>query len=242
MELLNSLLAAADGRLLVVLTGREGYWLRADWPVMVFDLAPLTGEQSDALIAALEPSVSTRSGSRCATAVTGCRSTSSTSSVKLVAGAESRVPEVLYEPLFAGLHHPHTDVVPVVEAAAVIGRAGDLPLLRAVVGGDAEDVDGVVAELVRVCVLERRGTDGWRFRHELFREVAAELAPPSRRRDLHSRAGRALVDAATSSNRTGVWSQATSSGHGTTTKPSRLTKRPRSTPDAAAQCTKRSPA
>ncbi len=92
--------------------------------------------------------------------------------------------------------HPHADVVPVVEAAAVIGRAGDLPLLRSVVGRDAKDVDDVVTELVRARVLERRGTDGWRFRHELLREVAAELAPPSLRRDLHARAARALVDAA----------------------------------------------
>ena len=83
-----------------------------------------------------------------------------------------------------------------VEAAAVIGRAGDLPLLRSVVGRDAKDVDGVVTELVRARVLERRGTDGWRFRHELLREVAAELAPPSLGRDLHARAARALVDAA----------------------------------------------
>ena len=106
------------------------------------------------------------------------------------------VPEPLYDPLFARLHHPHADVVPVVEAAAVIGRAGDLPLLRSVVGRDAKDVDGVVTELVRARVLERRGTDGWRFRHELLREVAAELAPPSLRLDLHARAAHALVDAA----------------------------------------------
>ena len=32
LELLNSLLTGADGRLLVVLTGREGDWLRTDWP------------------------------------------------------------------------------------------------------------------------------------------------------------------------------------------------------------------
>ena len=50
LELLNSLLAAADGRLLMVLTGREGDWLRTDWPVTLFDLAPLSDEQSDALI------------------------------------------------------------------------------------------------------------------------------------------------------------------------------------------------
>jgi tetratricopeptide (TPR) repeat protein len=111
-------------------------------------------------------------------------------------GAEFGVPEALYEPLFATLHHPRADVVPVVEAAAVIGRAGDLPLLRSVVGRDAKDVDYVVNELVGARVLERRGTDGWRFRHELLREVAAELPPPSLSRDLHARAARALVDAA----------------------------------------------
>ena len=86
--------------------------------------------------------------------------------------------------------------MPVVEAAAVIGRAGDLSLLRSVVGRDAKDVDGVVTELVRARVLERSGTDVWRFRHELLREVAAELAPPSLRRTLHARAANALVDAA----------------------------------------------
>jgi tetratricopeptide (TPR) repeat protein len=69
-------------------------------------------------------------------------------------------------------------------------------LLRWVVGRDVENVDDVVAELVRARVLERRGSDGWRFRHELLREVAVELAPPSLRRDLHARAARALIDAA----------------------------------------------
>ena len=57
LELLNSLLTGADGRLLVVLTGREGDWLRTDWPVTLFELSPLTDEQSDALINALDPSV-----------------------------------------------------------------------------------------------------------------------------------------------------------------------------------------
>ena len=106
------------------------------------------------------------------------------------------MPEALYESLFARLHRPHADVVPVVEAAAVIGRAGDLALLRSVVGPNANNVDEVVTELVRARVLERRGDDRWRFRHELFREVAAELAPPSLARDLHARAARTLVDAA----------------------------------------------
>lgn len=36
-------------------------------------------------------------------------------------------------------------------------------------------------------------TDGWRFRHELLREVAAELAPPSVRRALHAKVADALT-------------------------------------------------
>jgi class 3 adenylate cyclase/tetratricopeptide (TPR) repeat protein len=198
LELLNSLLATAGGRLLVVLTGRDGDWLRTDWPVTCFDVAPLTDEQSDALISALHPSMT--DGAQRA-AIRG-RCDGVPFYIEHVvgeldsAGAESRVPEALYEPLLAGLYHSHADVVPVVEAAAVIGRAGDLPLLRAVVGRDAKDVDDVVNELVQARVLERRGTDGWRFRHELLREVAVELAPPSLRRDMHARAAGALVDAA----------------------------------------------
>jgi class 3 adenylate cyclase/tetratricopeptide (TPR) repeat protein len=197
LELLNSLLTGAHGRLLVVLTGREGNWLRTDWPVTLFELSPLTDEQSDALINALDPSVTDPQRAAVRNRCDGVPFYIEHVVGELEAiGADFGVPEALYEPLFATLHHPHPDVVPVIEAAAVIGRAGDLPLLRAVVGHDAKDVDYVVTELVGARVLERRGTDGWRFRHELLREVAAELAPPSRSRDLHARAARALVVAA----------------------------------------------
>jgi class 3 adenylate cyclase/tetratricopeptide (TPR) repeat protein len=196
MELLNSLLTGADGRLLVVVTGREGDWLRTDWPVTLFELSPLTDEQSDALINALGPAVTEDQRAAVRNRCDGVPFYIEHVVGELdAAGAESGVPEALYEPLFARLHHPHADVVPVVEAAAVIGRGGDLPLLRSVVGRDAKDVDGVVTELVRVRVLERRGTHGWRFRHELLREVATELAPPSLHRKLHARAAHALVDA-----------------------------------------------
>jgi class 3 adenylate cyclase/tetratricopeptide (TPR) repeat protein len=197
IELLNSLLTGAAGRLLAVLTGREGDWLRTDWPVTLFDLAPLTDEQSDALIKALDPSVTDAQRVAVRNRCDGVPFYIEHVVGELdAAGAESGVPEALYEPLFARLQHPHADVVPVVEAAAVIGRTGDLPLLRSVVGRDAKDVDGVVTELVRARVLERRRTHSWRFRHELLREVAAELAPPSLRCDLHARTAHALVNAA----------------------------------------------
>ncbi|WP_077077852.1 ATP-binding protein [Mycobacterium numidiamassiliense] len=197
LELLNALLTSADGRLLVVATGREGDWLQNDWPVTLFDLSPLSDKESDALINALDPSVTDAQRAEVLNRCDGVPFYIEHVVGELDgAGPAARVPEALYEPLFARLHHPHTDVVPVVEAAAVIGRAGDLALLRSVVGPNANNVDDVVAELVQARVLERRGDDGWRFRHELLREVAAELAPPSLGRDLHARAAHALVEVA----------------------------------------------
>jgi class 3 adenylate cyclase/tetratricopeptide (TPR) repeat protein len=194
-ELVNSILTAANGWLLVVLTGREGDWLRTEWPVTLFELPPLTDEESDALITALDPTVTDAKRIAVRSRSDGVPFYIEHVLGELdVAGPESRVPEALYEPLFATLDHANADVVPVVEAAAVIGRAGDLPLLRSVVGHSPTDVDDIVTELVRARVLERNGTDGWRFRHELLREVAAELAPPSVRRDLHARAAHAMVD------------------------------------------------
>ncbi len=197
MELLDSVLTATDGQLLVVLTGREGErpWLRTDWPVTLFELTPLTDEESDALIEALDPTVIDAQRAAVRSRCDGVPFYIEHVVAGLdAAGGEAQVPEALYEPLFARLH-TRTDVVPVVEAAAVIGRSGDLALLRSVAGGEA-DVDGVVTELVLARVLEPRGTDGWRWRHELLREVAAELAPPSLRRELHARAALALVEAA----------------------------------------------
>jgi hypothetical protein len=51
----------------------------------------------------------------------------------------------------------------------------------------------VIDDLEDALVLEPWGTDSWRFRHELLREVAAELAPPSVRRGLHAKLADALV-------------------------------------------------
>ena len=196
LELLNSILTAANGRLMVVVTGREDGWLQTDWPAMLFELTPLTGEQSDALIEALDPTVTEAQRAAVRDRCDGVPFYIEHVVAGLdVARHELEVPEALYEPLFARLHS-RTDVVPVVEAAAVIGRGGDLALLRSVVGPVATDVDDIITELVRARVLELKGVDGWRFRHELLREVATELAPPSLRRELHARAARALVDAA----------------------------------------------
>ena len=197
MELADALLQAADGRLLVVFTGRDGPWLRSGWPVKTFELAPLSDDESDALIDALKPAAT--AAQRTAVRI---RCDGVPFYIEHVVAAlddianDEQVPEALYAPLFARLH-ARTDVLPVVQAAAVIGRSGDVGLLRTVVEGvqRGADVDSVVAELVSAGVFEST-YDGWRFRHELFREVAAELAPPSRHRELHARAAVALVEAA----------------------------------------------
>ena len=158
---------------------------------------PLSDDESDALIDALKPAAT--AAQRTAVRI---RCDGVPFYIEHVVAAlddianDEQVPEALYAPLFARLH-ARTDVLPVVQAAAVIGRSGDVGLLRTVVEGvqRGADVDSVVAELVSAGVFEST-YDGWRFRHELFREVAAELAPPSRHRELHARAAVALVEAA----------------------------------------------
>src|SRR5262249_18356948 len=104
---------------------------------------------------------------------------------------QTGVPEMLYEPLFARLR-AGPKVVPVVEAAAVIGRQIDRDLLGSVVDLSDDDVDHIIGELEDALVLEPWGTGTWRFRHELLREVAAELAPPSLCRALHAKVADAL--------------------------------------------------
>jgi class 3 adenylate cyclase len=190
LEVLGSLLKAGSGRLLVVLTGRPGGWLPDAWPVKVVDLNPLTDEQTDQLIAALKPGLA--EGDRAAVAR---RCDGMPFYIEQVVNGlgETGVPEALYEPLFARLR-ASANVVPVVEAAAVIGRQVDRGLLRSVVDLAEDDFDDAIDELENALVLEPWGTDGWRFRHELLREVAAELAPPSVRRGLHAKVADALVE------------------------------------------------
>ncbi|MGV0794761.1 ATP-binding protein [Mycolicibacterium sp. XJ1819] len=191
IDVLERMLTATEPPLLVVLTGRGQEWLKTEWPVPVFELAPLSEAEADALIEALDPSVTDAQRTAVRRRCDGVPFYIEHVVAALDAAGEKHVPEALQEPLLARLR-TRADVVPVVEAAAVIGRSGDIALLRSVAGGGA-DVDAVVAELVKARVFEPRGADGWRFRHELLREVAAELAPPSLQRGLHLRAARSLA-------------------------------------------------
>ncbi len=197
LEVLGSLLTVAQGRLLVVIAGRAGGWLPGGWPVKVFELTPLTDEQADELITALDPSLTPEDRAvvraRCdgiplyiEQLVKGVREKPADGS------AETRVPDALYEPLVARLHGG-ANLMRVVEVASVIGRDVDRALLCSVVGLGGDEVDDVIDELEDALVLEPWGTDGWRFRHELLREVATEVAPPSVRRGLHAKVANALV-------------------------------------------------
>ncbi|HYZ69527.1 MAG TPA: cyclase, partial [Mycobacterium sp.] len=158
------------------------------WPVEVLDLEPLSDDEADALIAALKPGLSSDERS----AVIGRCDGVPFYIEQVVQGvSESGVPDALYDPLFARLRGG-AHVGPVVEAAAVIGRHVERPLLCSVVELDDEQVDRVIDELEDALVFEPWGPDVWRFRHELLREVASELAPPSVRRGLHGRVADAL--------------------------------------------------
>lgn len=188
LEVLGGLLDAAGGRLLLVVTGRDKGWLPDSWRATVYDLEPLTEQESDELIVALNPGLTPQER---ATVQSRCDGVPFYIEQVVSGITEVGVPEALYEPLFARLR-ASAEVVPVVEAAAVIGRYIDTGLLRTVVDMDADDLQRVIDELADAQVLERWSTDGWRFRHELLREVATELAPPSVRRTLHARVGDAL--------------------------------------------------
>jgi class 3 adenylate cyclase len=190
-EVLGALLGTSEGKLLVVMTGRRGDWLPKAWPHTAFDLAPLTDDDAAALIVALGPGLS---ADERATVAARCDGVPFYIEQVVSGVSQAGVPETLYEPLFARLR-ASPKVVPIVEAAAIIGRQVDRRLLCSVVDLSDATVDEVVVELEDALVLEPLGSDGWRFRHELLREVAAELAPPTVRRELHAKVADVLISA-----------------------------------------------
>jgi class 3 adenylate cyclase/tetratricopeptide (TPR) repeat protein len=194
MELVGSMLDAGGGRLLLVLTGRDRNRLPQGWQVEPLDLAPLTDEQTDELIGALDATVDDEERAEVRHRCDGVPFfiEQVVAGLHVASSAGSGVPDALYEPLFARLRAGN-NVVPVVEAAAVIGRHIDRSLLLGVVDQGEGELDEVIEQLEEARVLERSGSETWRFRHELLREVAAELAPPTVRRGLHAQVADALV-------------------------------------------------
>lgn len=191
IQILGAVLGAARGTLLVVITGRPGAWLPDGWPVKVIKLSALSDEEADALIASLNPVLTHDDRAAVRVRCDGVPFYIE----QVVAGLDGpAVPDALYEPLFARLR-ASANAVPVVQAAGIIGRYIDRGLLGTVCTMREADVDAVIDDLEDALVLERWGPDGWRFRHELLREVAVELAPPTVRRRLHGKVADALVGA-----------------------------------------------
>jgi class 3 adenylate cyclase len=98
------------------------------------------------------------------------------------------VPTVLYEPLVARLYATPA-ALPVAATVAAAGPEVDRWLLAATLSIPARELDSSLRALVDARVLERieGPSTRYHFRHELLREVAYELQPPSWRRKVHSR-------------------------------------------------------
>ncbi|MGV0851721.1 ATP-binding protein [Mycolicibacterium phlei] len=201
VELLQTLLTGADGRLMLAITGRE----LPELPnTTVFEISPLDGADADRLVQALHPGL--RSEARVAVhrrcdgiplyieeVVARLREDPADPDDPAAAG---QVPDTLYEILFARLRSGR-DTLEVVEAAALIGSRFDRSLLSAVVDVEAATLDEMLDELTRARVFDPTDAGSLRFHHELLREVASEVSPPSVRRRLHSRIADAMATSST---------------------------------------------
>jgi class 3 adenylate cyclase len=197
IEVVQALLREDLGRLLVVITGRQLPSLAGN--TQVLELKPLCDTDADELIIALHPGIDPEARRAVRRRCDGMPLYIEEVVAKLKeqpsdSGESAEVPDTLYEMLLARLRSS-TNALLVVEAAALIGSVVDGRLLSSVVDLDKRDVDDVLQQLTRGRVLQPV-RDSWRFHHELLREVAAELSPPSLRRALHGRIGDALVAAA----------------------------------------------
>jgi class 3 adenylate cyclase/tetratricopeptide (TPR) repeat protein len=202
IEVVHRLLREAGGQLMVVMTGRKLPPLAET--TAVFLLTPLSDADADKLVLALHPELKSKARSEVHKRCDGIPLYIEEVVAKLKeqpsdAGQPSQVPDTLYETLFARLRSGK-NTLPVVEAAALIGSRFDRTLLSSVVNLDAREIDELLEELTRARVLEPIDKGNWRFHHELLREVAAEVSPPTVRRRLHSRIADALVAASADAN------------------------------------------
>ena len=196
ISIVNSLLRVNDNRLLVVVTGRSVPPLRGF--VEELELKPLAAEDSEALIRALHPDMTPDARRAVQERCGGVPLFIEEVVAKLKYRTEdlddqAQVPDTLYETLVARLRSS-TDSLLVVETAALIGSRFDRDLLSSVTGVGWRKIDSLLDDLTRARVLRPVGKRQWSFQHELLREVAAELSPPSVRRRLHHRIADALAD------------------------------------------------
>ena len=202
VEVVQTLLREGSGRLMVVITGRKLPPLPDT--TAVFEVTPLSDADTDKLVRALHPDLESEARNEVHKRCDGIPLYIEEVVAKLKeqpsdAGQSAQVPDTLYETLFARLQSGK-NTLPVAEAAALIGSRFDRALLSSVVDLDEREIDELLEELTRVRVLEPTDAGNWRFHHELLREVAAEVSPPTVRRRLHSRIADALVAASADAN------------------------------------------
>lgn len=193
VEVLTTLLGAGTGTLMVVVTGRSLPPLGER--VTVCDVPPLDDDEADELVGKLHPDLAVDARQAVRTRCDGIPLYIEEVVARLKDHPEagsSQVPDTLYEALFARLHsRPHT--LRLVGAAALMGSRFDRGLLSRVLDLDLDAVDAALTGLAQTRVVEPIDEQSWRFRHELLREVAVEVSPPTVRSRLHSRIADAMV-------------------------------------------------
>ena len=221
------LLREASGRLMVVITGRKLPPLRRHPPR--FRGQPAQRRRRRQAVAALHPRLAAQGAQRaCRTAATASRSTSKRWSPS--SRSSRPTPATV-----AGSRHPVRDVVRTAavrpeHAARRRGRRAHRQPLRsrpAVLGGRSRP-----ERRRRACSTNssaagcssRSTKDSWRFHHELLREVAAEVSPPTVRRRLHSRIADALVPPPPTATPNGRWWHALRIGRAVRARPPRPTR------------------
>ncbi len=205
-EVVQSLLdedSGDSGRLLVVMTSREAASLPNSENIAHFALAPLTDQETDELIVALYPELGADARRAVSVRCDGLPLFIEEVVAKLKeqpadAAESAHVPDSLYEALFARLRSHNA--VRVVEGAAVVGNPVERRLVAAAVEIGESELDAAITELRDGRVLEPVGQDTWRFRHELLRDIATELSPPTRRRKMHGRVADALLSSTAEAN------------------------------------------
>jgi tetratricopeptide (TPR) repeat protein len=193
-ELLADLLRAGPGTMLLVATSRN----REDGPWEAIELQPLTLEGRLAVIDALQEGLSEPDRLALAARSDGIplyleELVRAGSVADLPAASDAppvpgSVPAALYEPLVARLYSMPS-ALPVAAVAAADGPEVDRALLAATLSLPDDELDSTLNDLVeaRIIVPVPGGPPRYEFRHELLREVAYELQPPSWRRKMHSR-------------------------------------------------------
>ena len=118
------------------------------------------------------------------------RAGASASAPDSTAPVPGSVPAALYEPLVARLYAT-PDALPVAATAAAAGQEVDRSLLAEAMSIPAQELAPTLRDLVDAQIMQPVAGRGarYQFRHELLREVAYELQPPSWRRKVHSRLG-----------------------------------------------------